>query len=228
MALLLNIDTAGEQAFVALAENGTILAQRRCTTQKQHAAFVQPAIEEIIKETARPLQQVDGVAVTIGPGSYTGLRVGLASAKGLCYALNKPLITIGTLAVWAQAGRDVLQQQARQARHIIPLIDARRMEVFAAVYDTEGNEVQPPHAHILHTDSYAAELASGPVLFLGSGAAKWQPHCTHANALFSTEMYQALHMSTLAEQGWQQQQFASLAYAAPLYVKPFYTTAGNG
>lgn len=227
MALLLIIDTAAEKATIALAYNSTLLAQRQCTTQKEHASFVQPAIAELLQETNQTLQQVDAVAVTIGPGSYTGLRVGLASAKGLCYALNKPLITIGTLELWALAGRNLLQQQPMQAAYIIPLIDARRMEVFAAVYDAAGNEVIPPHAQILEPDSYAKQLATGPVLFVGSGTAKWQGQCLHPHALFSAAPYDALHICSLAERQWQQQQFASLAYAAPLYVKSFYTTAGK-
>lgn len=227
MALLLIIDTAAEQATIALAYNGTVLAQRQCTTQKEHASFVQPAIVELLQEAQQTLQQLDAVAVTIGPGSYTGLRVGLASAKGLCYALKKPLITISTLELWALAGRNLLQQQAWQAAYIIPLIDARRMEVFAAVYDAIGNEVMPPHAHILETDSYAAQLAEGPVLFLGSGATKWQSLCRHSHAHFSVTPYHAGHVCSLAEERWQQQQFASLAYTAPLYVKSFYTTTGK-
>lgn len=227
MALLLNIDTSGEQAFVALSQHGAVLAQRKCTTQKEHGAFVQTAIAELVQETGTTLQQVDAVAVTIGPGSYTGLRVGLASAKGLCYALNKPLLTIGTLDVWALAGRNLLQQQQLQATHIIPLIDARRMEVFAAVFDAKGNELIPPHAQILDADSYAAHLAAGPVLFLGSGASKWQMLCQHPHAHFSTVPYQSVHVCILAEQQWLNQKFASLAYAVPLYVKAFYTTAAK-
>ena len=158
-----------------------------------------------------------------------GGRAGAYHQDGFTFDQGPTIITLPHVfeELWALAGRNLLQQQAWQAAYIIPLIDARRMEVFAAVYDAIGNEVMPPHAHILETDSYAAQLAEGPVLFLGSGATKWQSLCRHSHAHFSVTPYHAGHVCSLAEERWQQQQFASLAYTAPLYVKSFYTTTGK-
>ena len=133
MSLILNIDTASEKAHVSFAKNGLIINSLSCESQKEHASFLQTAIQQLTKNTNIFLTDIDAVAVTAGPGSYTGLRVGMASAKGLCYALKKPLITISSLEVLTISALDLFQNTGESVL-LCPMIDARRMEVFTAVY----------------------------------------------------------------------------------------------
>jgi tRNA threonylcarbamoyladenosine biosynthesis protein TsaB len=171
MPLLLNIDTATGHASVCLSKGDVVLGMIESTEQKNHASFVQPAISELMAGAGYTLNALDGIAVTAGPGSYTGLRVGLASAKGICYALNKPLILINTLEVMAQA---VVSRETSidPSTLICPLIDARRMEVFTALYDSSLHEIEPPHALVVDENSFAAVLKVQSVVFSGSGHAK--------------------------------------------------------
>ncbi len=142
MGLILNIDTATETAQVSFAKDGKVLQSLTNELQKDHASFLQTAIQQLAKKNNLILTDVDGIAVTAGPGSYTGIRVGMASAKGLCYALNKPLIAINTLQVLTVAA----QQELNNASEILfcPMIDARRMEVFTAIYNNTLAEILPP------------------------------------------------------------------------------------
>src|ERR1700761_8249865 len=139
MSLILNIDTATETAHLSIAKNGTVLQQLFNEDQKGHAAFLQPAIKKILAEQSLLINEIDAIAVTEGPGSYTGLRIGMASAKGLSYALRKPLITVNTLEAMARSAVDVLARNPIDSKEILlcPMIDARRMEVFTAIYNME-------------------------------------------------------------------------------------------
>jgi tRNA threonylcarbamoyladenosine biosynthesis protein TsaB len=159
---------------------------------------------------------LDAVAVSIGPGSYTGLRIGLAAAKGLCYALNIPLITISTLKMIAAA-------QSGAEDYICPLIDARRMEVYAALYDKTLMELVAPHSLIAGKDSFDSFLLSNKVLFCGNGSKKLQSQLTHINASFSSVEGNATHLSQLSAKSFMKKDFASLVYAEPLYIKEFYS-----
>ena len=166
MPLLLNIDTATEHASICLSKEGVVLGLIESTEQKNHAAFVQPAIQQIINESDYALADIDAVAATSGPGSYTGLRVGLASAKGICYALDKPLILINTLETMAQSILSYYQstnQPINPLTLLCPLIDARRMEVFTALYNASLQEIEPPHALIIDEHSFAALLEKQPI-----------------------------------------------------------------
>jgi tRNA threonylcarbamoyladenosine biosynthesis protein TsaB len=132
MSLLLHIDTAVENASVCISKNGELIGIAENKNQKDHATWIQPAIQSLMKEAVYNLKELDAVAVSNGPGSYTGLRVGLATAKGLCFALNKPLITLSTLEVMTIAALNI---PISNINYFCPLIDARRMEVFTAIYD---------------------------------------------------------------------------------------------
>src|ERR1051325_9884884 len=143
MALILNIDTAIETASICLSEDKNVLKFAINENQKDHAAWLSVAIKTLMKEAGIQLNQLNTIAVTIGPGSYTGLRVGLSAAKGLCYALNIPLITIGTLEMMAMAAKE------EPVDLLCPMIDARRLEVFTAVYNKKMEEVRSPHSLIL-------------------------------------------------------------------------------
>jgi tRNA threonylcarbamoyladenosine biosynthesis protein TsaB len=220
MSLILNIDTTLEKAQVSLAEEGRVLTGLFNSTQKDHASFVQHAVEQLTREAGIELKNVDAIAVAAGPGSYTGLRVGMASAKGLCYALKKPLIALSTLEILTVAVTKGLDHP--ETNHLFcPMIDARRMEVFTAVYKKDLTEVLHATALILYENSFIKFLADHHVFFYGSGAAKWKNICTHPHAFFpalnSLDSAMALH----AHNSFLNNRFADLAYAEPLYVKDF-------
>ncbi len=219
MSLILNIDTATETAQVSFAKDGQVLHCLQNDLQKDHAAFLQTAIQKLLKNELYTLKDVDAVALTAGPGSYTGLRVGMASAKGLCYALNKPLITLNTLQVLTVSIQQLLQHPANIL--FCPMIDARRMEVFTALYNEALNPVLEPCAMILQTDSFLQQLQQSKIVFFGSGAAKWQSICNHPNASFATVSNIAGAMATLSHQYFTQGNFANLAYSEPVYLKEF-------
>lgn len=225
MALILNIDTATEHASVCLSKDATALSIQENPNQKDHASFVQPAIAKLLSTTGYRLSQIDAVAVSNGPGSYTGLRVGLSTAKGLCYSLNKPLILINTLEVVATAAILEYQSQSLQKELLYcPMIDARRMEVFTALFQKNLQAVVPPSAMILDQNSFAEHLHSHHIVFCGSGAPKFQKLMPHSNAIFSQAKHDARHMQTIAENLYSLKHFAGLAYSEPFYLKEFYNT----
>lgn len=225
MPLLLNIDTATEYASICISDGENVLGLIESRDQKNHASFVQPAIETLNRQTGIALKDIDTVAVTAGPGSYTGLRVGLASAKGICYALQKPLILVNTLEVMAHALQKATLQLQSPAALFCPLIDARRMEVFTAVYDTALNEIQAPHALILEATSFGDLLAGHTMFFSGSGHAKLKILVAHPNAHFSMVLHSAADLAARAIIAYNSNRFADIAYSEPLYVKEFFNPA---
>jgi tRNA threonylcarbamoyladenosine biosynthesis protein TsaB len=239
MALILNIDTATEKAGVCLTKDGEVLFELQHEEQKNHAAFVQPAIQTIVQETGIPLQELDAIAVTAGPGSYTGLRVGLATAKGLCFTLNKPLIMINTLEVMAKAASRLLSNTSAlpsslssviphlSSLLLCPMIDARRLEVFTALYNTALQEVSPPAALILTEHSFEEYLAKQPMLFTGSGHRKFQALLQHPNAVFSEVEHRPADLGALATLAFHENKVSDLAYSEPFYLKEFFTPASN-
>ena len=222
MSCIINIDTAEAAAHVTVAKEGVVLHALQQATQKDHAAFVQTAVQELLARTSLSFNDIDAVAVTAGPGSYTGLRVGMASAKGLCFALDKPLITLNTLEVLTKA---VLLGQPGIAAETLycPMMDARRMEVFTAIYDQELTALLPPMALVLDENAYAEYLSRYKILFFGTGSAKWQAACKNTNASFTTISNSAAAMAALSFMYWQQKNFANLAYVTPFYIKEFKT-----
>jgi tRNA threonylcarbamoyladenosine biosynthesis protein TsaB len=224
MALILNIDTCSDEAFVSLSLNGEVLATEINRDQKNHAAFLQPAIQLLMKSSNRSLEDVDAIAVISGPGSYTGLRVGLASAKGLCYALNKPLIFVNTLYIMAFAA---IKQYARHSgedlpRLFCPMIDARRMEVFTCLYNSGLKLIQPPQAMILDELSFLEYIDNQTVLFFGNGSSKLQPLIKSERALFGNVQYSSEDMAVLSFEAYQSKSFQDLAYSTPDYIKDFF------
>lgn len=220
MTLILNIDTSSETASVCIAEDGIALATISNPQQKDHAAFLHNAIKDILQKNALKLNALSAIAVTNGPGSYTGLRVGMASAKGLCYALDKPLITVGSLELMAYA---VITDLYPQDKHAIycPLIDARRMEVYTALFDGNMKEVSSPKALIVDETSFAEILARNKMYFFGSGASKLQGVLSHNNAFFLTKVGLMNSMSRLSFERYRGEKFADLVDSEPLYVKEF-------
>jgi len=217
MALILNIETAVDAASVCLADGNRLLSLMKNETRKDHAAWLHPVIEDMMKKTAYKLQDLAAIAVSIGPGSYTGLRIGLATAKGLCYALQKPLITVNTLQVMANAATDYATDL------ICPMIDARRMEVFTGLFNKSLETVIEPKALVIDEKSFAEQLAKHRILFFGNGSEKFKAVCRNMNAVFDSIPFNASNMVTLSEKQFTAKKFADLAYAEPLYLKEFYS-----
>jgi tRNA threonylcarbamoyladenosine biosynthesis protein TsaB len=219
MSLILNIDTALDKASVCLSEGGNVLQLSSSENQKDHASWLHTEINELLQKSGYRTKDLAAVAVSIGPGSYTGLRVGLAAAKGFCYALHIPLITVNSLKIMAFSVKgDAIDM-------ICPLIDARRMEVFSAVYDKELREKISPHAMLVDEKSFASLLLSGKVLFCGNGFKKIQPFITNSNAHFSNKIADASHLAQLSYNYYNNKEFADLVYAEPLYIKEFYSSS---
>lgn len=223
MSLILQIDTATEKAQVSIAKDAFILQSLCNDSQKDHGSFLQPAIAQLVKDTGVTLQEIDAIAVTWGPGSYTGLRVGMSSAKGLCFALNKPLIAINTLEVLAASA--LLNEAGKQVKAqtlLCPMIDARRMEVFTAIYDSRLQTILPPCAMVIEATSFAHYFTTNTLLFIGSGAKKMESACNNPAAGFSLVGIDPAAMAKIAEKNYTEKSFVSVAYSEPFYIKEFH------
>lgn len=215
MAYILNIETATKNCSVALAKDGNLILCRQIAEQGySHAEKLHVFIEEILKESNVTFPQLQAVAVSQGPGSYTGLRIGVSAAKGLCYALGIPLIAIDTL--------QVLARQAKITSGIIvPMIDARRMEVYSAVFNLDYEKIRNVQAEIITTDSFS-EIEE-MVYFIGDSSEKCKAVLTRANFVFLDDIVypSAREMCMLSFQNFQNKNFEDLAYFEPFYLKDF-------
>ncbi len=219
MSYLLHINTALEKAHIGLSKDDVIIAERENSVQKEHGSFLQPAIKEICIETGIGLKDIGAVSVVNGPGSYTGLRVGLSAAKGICFALDKPLICLSTLE-W------LAHPFYRYMTNIIcPLIDARRMEVFTAMYEAASlNMVMPPQAMVIEENSFP-ELETQKIVFTGNGRNKLPVKISgHPNSIFPTKEADLSDQVNMAYLLYAEKKFSDIAYTEPFYLKPFYTT----
>jgi tRNA threonylcarbamoyladenosine biosynthesis protein TsaB len=251
MALILNIDTATEYASLALSKEGNILGFKKNKEVKDHASWIHHAIHELLEKCGHSLSQLQAVAITVGPGSYTGLRVGMATAKGLCYVLDIPLIVENTLKVMAStfvatcnpasanssgAGllgrRSFLDGQSfsegsseggKPATRLVPMIDARRMEVYTAIYDDNLVEIMPPVALVLDPGSFDAVKSGNRLICFGSGSQKFESIARPGEFEFERVEYGAGALASLAYQKFRNKQFSDLAYTEPLYLKEFYS-----
>ncbi|MES2429909.1 MAG: tRNA (adenosine(37)-N6)-threonylcarbamoyltransferase complex dimerization subunit type 1 TsaB [Bacteroidota bacterium] len=224
MPLILHIDTALQTACVSIAQNGTVLSELTNTDQKDHGSFLQPAIKDILQKNDLQLQDLDAVAVIEGPGSYTGLRVGMAAAKGLCFALNKPLITINSLEALAATAID--EYHPDESILICPMIDARRMEVYTAIYTNALHIIKQPSALILEEDVFKETTISKKMIFIGSGVKKWEKIYKKNDAVgFYDIAIKSAPFSNLSLKKYVINRFADLAYAEPLYLKDFFMAA---
>ncbi|MCB2220019.1 MAG: tRNA (adenosine(37)-N6)-threonylcarbamoyltransferase complex dimerization subunit type 1 TsaB [Bacteroidetes bacterium] len=220
MALILCIETATPICSIALVENDKVIGIRESIRKNSHAEVVTLFIDELFKEHNLKPGNLDAIVVSKGPGSYTGLRIGVSTAKGLCYATGKPLIAINTLQSMALGLAEMRQLPANAI--LIPMIDARRMEVYAAVYNHYGQQVRETKAEIVEKDSYDAYLSEGQVYFFGDGASKCREIISHPNAIFVNEFIpSAAYMSRLAIEKHKANQFEDVAYFEPYYLKDF-------
>lgn len=225
MAVILNIETSTAVCSAALTAEGQVLCHFEEFEARNHAALLSDYIKTCLDFAADKEIKLDAVAVSLGPGSYTGLRIGLSEAKGLAYALDIPLIGVDTLQLMAT--RVMFSSLDIDPDTIfVPMIDARRMEVYTAAYDFGLQALLEPQPLILDADSYADLLATGrPLLYFGDGAAKAQPLLTAPNAQYVPDVVPlAVDMLPLAELAWTRRQFLDLAYSVPQYLKAFQAT----
>lgn len=217
MSILLSLETATTNCSVALSINGELVAIKEDYDVKySHAERLHKYIEEVLAFAKVNKEQLTAIVVSKGPGSYTGLRIGVSAAKGLCYALDIPLISIPTL--------ESLSHQITPKRQsiIIPMLDARRMEVYSAVYDESHTQVRETQAQILEPSSFETYLEKGKVYFIGNGVAKFKEICTHPNAVFVMDaLPSAKELSLLGQQKLDLSDFEDVAYFEPYYLKDF-------
>ncbi len=216
MARILSIETSTSSCSVAVHEDGKLISLSEITEAGAHAERLMSLIDEALDSAGIRYQNLDAIAVSEGPGSYTGLRIGVSTAKGLAFGLNKPLIGINTLQALASA---IL---AEESDLIIPVLDARRMEVYREVFDWNCNSVDQLQAEILSEDSFKNFLEKGRVYFLGDAVEKVRNVIQSENAIFMEEVsFSAKHMGEIAFQKFQRIEFADLAYFVPNYLKEF-------
>ena len=228
MERLILIETSTALCSAALAEDGVITSYRESSAPKAHASLTAVFIQEMLEEKGLTIADCDAVCVSKGPGSYTGLRVGVSTAKGLCFGSGKPLIAISTL--------DILVAQAQipdNLKYIVPMVDARRMEVYAAVYEIAGQagndvrQVTETAPAIIDENSYSDILEKGKVLFIGDGAGKCADFIKHPNATFVQCWPKASAMLEPAMKAYKEKRFEDVAYFEPFYLKEFVATVSK-
>jgi tRNA threonylcarbamoyladenosine biosynthesis protein TsaB len=218
--LQLHINTALDKAYIAVSLDGQTLGYMENLQQKEHASFLQPAIKDLLLSLNKKVRELSSISVVYGPGSYTGLRVGLAAAKGICYACQIPLICISTLEWLA------VPHLNKGFDCIIPMIDARRMEVFTAAFNNSLQPLLSPCALILDDNSFSDILPEKKTMFTGSGAFKVSQHIRDQYDCECTPVCSgAEEQAILAKMMFEQRLFADLIYAEPYYLKAFFTTA---
>jgi tRNA threonylcarbamoyladenosine biosynthesis protein TsaB len=222
MAIIIQIETATQVCSAAVSIDGNTIALKERMESNIHASSLTLFIREVVETAGLTFGDVDAIAVSKGPGSYTGLRIGVSTAKGLCFALDKPLIAINTLQMMA-AG--FLTADPAYDGLICPMIDARRMEVFTEVYDKDLRVKVPVSAEIINDHSFSDILTGNKITFLGDGAAKCKVVLHNENACFSEHNYNSAgNMSRLANEAFTASKFADVAYFEPFYLKDFVLT----
>ena len=221
MATILNIETSTEVCSVAISKNGELLFKKESQEGLNHSELLTVFIEEVFNDNSFALNKLDAIAVSKGPGSYTGLRIGVSVAKGMCYALNIPLIAVNSLEIMG------IYAALNSSENMLycPMIDARRMEVYTALYNSEGEEIKPVSAEIIEEDFLAEYLAENKVLFFGNGAEKCKSKIKNSNAIFQgPNKTSAQFMQNHTERKFNEKQFEDVAYFEPFYLKDFVAT----
>lgn len=222
MSCILNIETATEVCSVTIIKNGNLIFDREETKGPSHAVLLGQFVNEGIEVLREQGVMLDAVAVSCGPGSYTGLRIGVSEAKGLCYGFNIPLIAIGSLKIMANGIR---KRELDESTLLCPMIDARRMEVYDMILNHNLQEVRPVTADIIDENSFADILVDHQIAFFGNGAAKCKEVLHSDNAIFVDDVYpRAVDMLELAEEAYGNNDFVDVAYFEPFYLKEFLAT----
>jgi len=216
MAYILNIETSTTNCSVALSKNGTVVGLKEDNSlEYSHAERLHVYIDEVLKTVKVSKDQLEAIAISKGPGSYTGLRIGVSAAKGLCYALSLPLISIPTLEALAH-------QVENPNGVVVAMLDARRLEVYSAIYDSNFQETRTTEAEIITSESYRELLESSAVYFIGNGVAKTKALITHQNAHFiENKLPSAKQMCALSFDKFKSNTFEDVAYFEPFYLKDF-------
>ncbi|MCB2197460.1 MAG: tRNA (adenosine(37)-N6)-threonylcarbamoyltransferase complex dimerization subunit type 1 TsaB [Bacteroidetes bacterium] len=229
MARILNIETSTMICSVSVSKDGEAAAVRESNEEKSHAKKLTLFIEEIMDELNMTFDAIDAVAISKGPGSYTGLRIGVSTAKGICYAKDKPLIAVNTLQSMAY-GLIHSEEIKKYPEHndkllIVPMIDARRMEVYSAFFSSEGEFIREVKAEIIDEESYQDLLPNHKMIFFGDGSDKIKEVVKHENAVFIDDIYpSAKYMAKLSEAAFNEKNFEDVAYFEPFYLKDFIAT----
>jgi len=223
--MILSLETATNVCSVALSDNGVLLNIKESSIDKSHASLLTVFIDILLKDAGLKVADLDAVAVSKGPGSYTGLRIGVSTAKGLCYAAGVPLIAINTMQSMYYSFIESDEKGAGDDIIYCPMIDARRMEVYSSLFDSEGNELSEVKAEIIDTDSYKDMLGDSKIKFFGNGADKLSDTIVHKNALFHKGFeLSARGMTVPAEEALKDNNFEDIAYFEPYYLKDFIAT----
>ena len=244
MTRILLLETSAATLSVALAEDGKVVADRVCTEPRMQSSLTAPLIKEVMDEAGIGFDALDAVCVSKGPGSYTGLRVGVSTAKGIAFGSDIPLLSIDTPDILVSSvilsnpsvnlndpsvilsNPSVILSEAKNL-FIIPMIDARRMEVYTAVYNASGERLTPIEAKIVEAGTYDEYLSQGKVLFIGDGALKCKDVITSANAVFQEAVPLASAMAPLAFKAFNERRFEDVAYFEPFYLKDFVATVSK-
>lgn len=223
---ILLIETATSLCSAALIQGEEITAYRESAEPRSHASMTAVFVDGILKERGLKVSDCDAVCVSSGPGSYTGLRVGSSTAKGLCFGAGIPLLSAGTLdiLVWKAIGEGLLPPGCR---YIVPMVDARRMEVYSAVFNANGERLSEIQPSIIDNDSFSKELSDGAVLFIGDGAGKCSDVIRSGNAHFVQCCPDAKSMLVPALRAWKEKRFEDTAYFEPFYLKQFVATVSK-
>ncbi len=226
MDRIILLETSTALCSAALVEDGAVTYYRESDALRAHASLTAVFVNDMLAEKGLSLKDCSAVCVSMGPGSYTGLRVGVSTAKGLCFGAGLPLLAVGTL--------DTLVHQAMDeglvpegCRHIVPMVDARRMEVYTAVFDAEGKQESEIEPKIIDSESFADILSDGPVLFIGDGAGKCEGVINHPDARFAQCCPKASAMLHPALKAYDEKKFEDVAYFEPFYLKEFVATVSR-
>jgi tRNA threonylcarbamoyladenosine biosynthesis protein TsaB len=221
LATFLIIDTALEEAIVALSKDGKLIGELTNKETHSHASFIQVAIASLLEGHQMGMTELDAIVVTLGPGSYTGLRVGLATSKGIAYTLQKPLIGLSTLSALAKAAIQLAPNPIAPPFQIFAMIDARRMEVFGSIYDASYNPIVPEQAMVLDQSKWDG-LIGQPTVCIGNGHVKTKDFTSTHHITYLDGSYTSQVLLDLAMVKWTAGQFEDLAYVGPNYLKEVY------
>lgn len=226
MARIILIETSTELCSAALSEDGKIISYRESTEPRAHASMTAVFIKELLDGQKISVSDCDAVCVSMGPGSYTGLRVGVSTAKGLCFGGQIPLLATGTpdVLTWQAISEGLLPDGCK---YIIPMIDARRMEAYTAVFDTAGKQIRETAAEIFSPESFSSYLEEGKVVFIGDAADKCSTVINNGNAVFIQCCPKASAMAVPADMEYKEKRFKDVAYFEPFYLKEFVATVSK-
>ncbi len=226
MDRIILIETSTSLCSAALVEDGAVVCERASDEPRAHASMTAPFVQEMLSEKGLKVSDCSAVAVSKGPGSYTGLRVGVSTAKGLCFGAGIPMIAIGTLdtLVWQAIEGGLLPEGCK---YIIPMIDARRMEVYTGIFTPDGKQIAPTVAQVIDAESFSSKLEEGPALFIGDGALKCKDVIQSPAASFEQCCPKASSMAVPATRALKEKRFEDVAYFEPFYLKEFMTTVSK-